>query len=476
MSRHPSSASDDEANAVPRIKLRRRPFLGGRLYLKARAQTGSRPRIAQSGSDAWASRAAEGWPEFSRRQLSCAPGNIKGMADAPPGNELAATLELFDRVAVNLDNLQHVWEEMTSYTHVSGFVINTSDPRYDELMRKFDDLAAGLPPIHGCVITVRPMPLHAAGQWRMDAIDVPEALPGLQRELEAPGEAIAEYRHRLRKERRALVRRRADTLTTHIDSLLSDLVERHPCDASSVKDDEDWITMEKTFRELFRLLGKDELSGTRVTDLQRHLHFGLGVDLHDIANHDWPDVKPRIERALYADREPLPVGMADLGTLAEARPAGPVPTELDFSKLDDEKFERLVFSLLTTTEGYENATWLMETRAPDRGRDLSVDRVNVDALTGATHDRVIVQCKAWKKSISPTECVAALAPLPLWEPPPIDVLVIATTGRFSADAVAWIEKHNNEGKRPRMWPWANSTLELMLASRSDLVARFDLRP
>jgi len=117
-----------------------------------------------------------------------------------------------------------VWEEMTSYTHVSGFVINTSDPRYDELMRKFDDLAASLPPIHGCVITVRPMPLHAAGQWRMDAIDVPEALPGLQRQLEAPGEAIAEYRHRLREERRALVRRRADTLTTHIDSLLSDLV------------------------------------------------------------------------------------------------------------------------------------------------------------------------------------------------------------------------------------------------------------
>jgi Restriction endonuclease len=350
------------------------------------------------------------------------------------------------------------------------------DARYDELMRQFEDLAASLPPIHEYAITVRPMHLDEAGQWRIDAMDVPEALPGLQRELDAPGKAIAEYRHRLQKERRGLVRQRAEFLATQIDGLLSDLVERHPRDSSSVKDDEDWITMDKTFRELFRLLGKDELRGTRISYLERHLHFGLGVDLHDIADHDWPDVKPRIEKALYADREPLPVPMVDLGTLAAARPAGPVPTELDFSGLDDETFERLIFSLLTTTEGYENATWLMETRAPDRGRDLSVDRVNADALTGVTRDRVIVQCKAWKKSLSPTECAAALAPLPLWQPPPIDVLVIATTGRFSADAVAWIEKHNNEGKRPRIQLWANSTLELMLASRSDLVTRFDLRP
>lgn len=410
------------------------------------------------------------------KPVSCASCNIMGMTDTPAENDLAATLEMFDRVAVNLDNLQQVWDEMTGYTHISGIFINMGDVRYDELMRQFDDLAASLPPIHEYVIAARPMRLDQAGQWRIDAMDVPEARRGLERELDAPGEAIAEYRHRLQKERRGLVRQRADILTSHIDRLLIDLVGRHPHDPSSVKDDEDWLTMDQTFRELFRLLGKDELRGTRITELERHLHFGQGGDLHDIANHDWPDIKPRIERALYADREPLPVQMVDLGTLAAARPAGPVPTELDFSGLDDESFERLIFSLLTTTEGYENATWLMETRAPDRGRDLSVDRVNVDALTGTTRDRVIVQCKAWKKSISPTECVAALAPLSLWEPPPIDVLVIATTSRFSADAVAWIEKHNNEGKRPRIQPWANSKLELMLASRSDLVTRFDLRP
>jgi hypothetical protein len=46
------------------------------------------------------------------------------MADAPAENELAATLEMFDRVAVNLDNLQQVWEEMTEYTDSSAIVIN----------------------------------------------------------------------------------------------------------------------------------------------------------------------------------------------------------------------------------------------------------------------------------------------------------------------------------------------------------------
>lgn len=408
--------------------------------------------------------------------MSCAPGNMGRMADAPAGKELASTLEMFDRVAVNLENLQQVWEEMISYTNISGIVISLGDAQYDELMRQFNDLAGSLPPIHDYVITARPTHLDEIGQWRMDAMDVPEALPGLQRELDAPGDAIAEYRHRLQKERRGLVRRRAEILTTQIDGLLSDLVGRHPQDGSTVKEDEDWSTMETCFRELFLVLGQDELRGTRITALERHLHFGQGGDLHDIANHDWPDVKPRIEKALYADREPLPVQMVDLGALAAARPVGPVPTELDFSGLEDERFERLIFSLLTSTEGYENAAWLMETRAPDRGRDLSVDRVNADALTGTTRDRVIVQCKAWKKSISPTECVAALTPLKLWEPPPVDVLVIAMTGRFSADAVAWIEKHNNAGNRPRIQPWANSNLELMLASRSDLVTRFDLRP
>jgi hypothetical protein len=48
----------------------------------------------------------------------------------------------------------------------------------------------------------------------------------------------------------------------------------------------------------------------------------------------------------------------------------------------------------------------------------------------------------------------------VWEPPPVDVLVIATSGRFTADAVRWIENHNNARKHPTVEMWPESHLEL----------------
>jgi hypothetical protein len=45
----------------------------------------------------------------------------------------------------------------------------------------------------------------------------PEEMRRLWREIDAPAEAIAEYCHRLQKERRGLVRPRAEFLVTQID-------------------------------------------------------------------------------------------------------------------------------------------------------------------------------------------------------------------------------------------------------------------
>jgi Restriction endonuclease len=399
-----------------------------------------------------------------------------GMGADPSERELAASLELFDRVAVNLDNLQQVVDEMYEFSDISGIVIETSNARYDQLVREFADLVSGLPPIDGFSIDVIPVSMHNLGQMRIEAMDIPEALVGLQQVIDAAGEAVSEYRHRLQRQRRRLIRERAEELTAQVDALLTALTERYEYDGQSLRDDEDWTALDSAIRELFALLGHAELTGGRVGDLLRHLHFGQTGDAHDIANLDWPDVKPRIVAALYGDREPLPVENVDLATLAGQSSSGRVPTALDFSVLDDEGFERLIFSLFSSTDGYENVSWVMETRAPDRGRDLEVYRVTVDTLAGTIRERVIVQCKAWRRSLSPADCQAALAPLSLWEPPAIDVLIIATTGRFSADAVRWIELHNNEGERPKFHMWADSNLETMLASRSDLVTRFHLRP
>ncbi len=50
----------------------------------------------------------------------------------------------------------------------------------DQLVREFADLVSGLPPINGFSIDVTPISMRDLGQWRIDAIDVPEALAALR--------------------------------------------------------------------------------------------------------------------------------------------------------------------------------------------------------------------------------------------------------------------------------------------------------
>ena len=51
----------------------------------------------------------------------------------------------------------------------------------------------------------------------------------------------------------------------------------------------------------------------------------------------------------------------------------------------------------------------------------------------------------------------------------------ATSGRFTADAVALIEKQNQSDSALRIEMWAESHLERLLASRPALIAEFSLR-
>lgn len=118
-------------------------------------------------------------------------------------------------------------------------------------------------------------------------------------------------------------------------------------------------------------------------------------DLMDIVRLDWPEVKSGLTRGLYDKDEPVPVEVADLGTLAATQPKGKVVTKLKWESLSDEDFERLVFSLISDAPGYERPEWLMRTNAPDRGRDLSVTRVTLDALSGPVRSRIIIQCRNW---------------------------------------------------------------------------------
>jgi hypothetical protein len=223
------------------------------------------------------------------------------------------------------------------------------------------------------------------------------------------------------------------------------------------------------------LLGSSQ-KPPRWYDFRRHLAYGHGGDLNDIEQHDWPTIKDGLRKNLYGVNEPLPIEVDDLSDVVTAKPTGAVTTALHWNKLDDDYFERLLFALISSEPGYENPEWLMRTRAPDRGRDLSVTRVIVDGLSGTTRQRVIIQCKHWlSKSVGLPDASAVKEQMKLWPDPRVDVLVIATSGRFTTDAVQWIERHNASGEIPRIEMWPESHLERLLAARPPLIAEFRLR-
>jgi hypothetical protein len=393
--------------------------------------------------------------------------------------DLEKALEQFDSVETNLRRLEKVWEEMQQIIP-SGYTFLGSSPeglRYVELQRSYSRISNGIPAIDGYEITTIPEDVDAITQMRIEAQEVGEYTFGLrvQEDVEAPTREIDEYRSRFRRARRELVRSKLQELVSEINGLLSSLIVAVPSNRLKVRH-EDWPKLVEAFQQIERLAGSQIPQTGRWSDMRRHLHFAEGHDLHDIASMDWPSVRADIEASMYSELEPVPVPTTDLASLVEAKPTGPVTTKLKWDALTAEQFERLLFNLISDAEEYVNPQWLMQTNASDRGRDLSVERIITDELSGTTRQRVIIQAKHWtKKSVRPTDVTDTLTEVSLWEPPPIQSLIIATSGRFTADAVAVIEKHNNEGKRPQIEMWAESHLELLLARRPHLVSGFNLR-
>lgn len=238
-----------------------------------------------------------------------------------------------------------------------------------------------------------------------------------------------------------------------------------------------WDELRGYIDQIGVLMGSSIKRPPRWGDLQRHLSFGDYQDFQDIERLDWPNVKEALRAGLYGQNDPVPVAVDDLGTLVTQKPAGPITTALNWTALDDDGFERLMFNLIGSTPGYENPEWLMKTRAADIGRDLSVTRVVHDALSGTSRSRVVIQCKHWlSRSLNVDDIGPALTQMALWRDPPVDVLIIATSGRFTATVVQWIEKHNaTAGSTPKIEMWAESHLERLLAARPALIAEFKLR-
>ncbi|MGV9502701.1 restriction endonuclease [Streptomyces sp. NPDC003642] len=388
--------------------------------------------------------------------------------------DLEELLRAMDRTAANLKKLESVWERAQPF--IPSGPQRGSDPQYDGLRAAWTDLLSGLPPIDGWTIT-EPLPdIDEMGQAYIDHLDIGVPPSAVDAAGEKPGADLAAYRYRLERSRRRAARGRLEQLVATVDALLPIAVQDSARDSQEVLSNDLTEKIEAAIGEIARLLGEDAESIDRWWDLQRHMRFSQGHDWHDIVEFDWPAVRAGIEVNSLGDSDPLPVPDMDLGHAASGNLTGAATLALPWERLDDDGFERLLYDLLRDIPEHQNVQWLMQTRAPDRGRDLSLDRVLRDGSGGVRTERVIIQAKHWRsRSVNAAALNETVVAGKLWGPPLVRGIVIATSGRFTADAVAWAERHNSEGTAPHVELWPDSRLETLLAQRPHIAAAHGLK-
>ncbi len=393
-------------------------------------------------------------------------------------SSIMEALKKFEVAEANLVKVERLWSELQQL-FPSGLSFGPQ-PEYVDRCRSFEAVLQSLPAIDNWKPTVVPPDAESIGATRLDykELDEPIAEAQFEASLWSDGKEISEYRFQFDQKRRALIRDALIDLMENFDRVLLE-VRAHVGDNPEIGrkiSNPLWSGLIDCVNQIEVLLGSSIKKPPSWSVLQRHLHFAEASDLQDIEKFDWPNVKRSLQEGLYGENEPIPGSTVDLADLVRTKPQGPITVELKWSNLTDDGFERLLFALITNQAGYENPEWLMKTRAPDRGRDLSVTRVIADPLGGTRRERVVIQCKHWlSNSISLGEASLAKEQTALWTDPRVGVLVIATSGRFTADAVQWIERHNAAGTSPRIEMWPESHIEHLLASRPALIAEFKLR-
>ena len=401
-------------------------------------------------------------------------------------NSLNEALKQFEATEANLVKLEALWEEITSIIPdgPNGIAFgDISDGIYDDRCRVFRDVCGSLPKIDGWGIPECLLELNVIAQMRFDAMETGfgdiESKIAVEETIYEQEKHIQEYRYRLNKKRRQLIRGKLLETIDQIDSSIRKLSAKYPDDYEKTNEGlegEDWDELKESVSVIDTLLGSSVKRPSKWPDIRRHMKFGLVCDFLDIKHLDWPSIKSGVTKGLYGKSDPIPVQVKDLGTLVDSKPSGEVIIKLKWKLLSDDEFERLIFCLIAESDGYENPEWLTKTNAPDRGRDLSVTRVFNDSLGGVFRQRVIIQCKhQLSKSINLDVVSTLKEQMKLWEPPRVDVHVIATSGRFTTDAIQYIEKNNQSDTRLKIEKWPESHIERLLASRPALVGEFSLR-
>ncbi|GIQ69026.1 restriction endonuclease [Xylanibacillus composti] len=390
-------------------------------------------------------------------------------------SSLDEAIRIFEAAEANLSKLERLWERM--YELTPGGIVFGDNIQYEELYRSYINILTHLPKINGWKPQTEPRNLNSIAQSRLDALEIDEisAKISVEEWIQEPGHELREYRFRFNHKRKQLIRDSVSTIFNEINVILSGIQSIYREDCSYLVQTDEWIQLHTKVKEVDTLLGSSVVRPQSWSDLLRTISFNSVGDLRKII-HDWPMLKDSLMQSLFDENDPIPINIEDLSDIIAQKPKGTVITKLNWNKLNPDNFERLIYSLISFEEGYENAEWLMHTNAPDRGRDLSVMRVFKDGLSGVTRRRVLIQCKHYlTKSVNPADIALLKDQIKLWEPPRIDDVVIATSGRFTADAVALIERHNQSDSALKIEMWPESHLENLLARRPALIAEFQLR-
>ena len=391
---------------------------------------------------------------------------------------LSEALRHLEIVEANLVKLEHLWEGISQL--IPDGPAFGSTPEYEDKCQSYSVILPYLNKIDGWRPSAQPLDFDTIGQWRIDALDIGEisATVAIDSEINKPGAELRQYRFLLNQKRRQITREELFRLIALVDEVVKQMDEQliYDDEEGVVRDvsKDKWEKLDDYIGQIDILLGSTERP-PRWGDLMRHKRFAEYNDAIDIKETDWPLIKKAISTAIY-EGDPIPSEIDDLSSLVNSNVKGHITRQLAWSNLTAENFERLIFTLFSSSEGYENPQWLMHTTAPDRGRDLSVERIIRDSLGGVSRKRVIIQCKHWlTKSISVGDVAVLEGQMKLWEPPRVDICIVATTGRFTADAVSFIEKGNQSDKALMIEMWPENHLETILARRPDLIADFKLR-
>ena len=385
-------------------------------------------------------------------------------------------LKHFEVAEGNLTKLEKLWKQIDAHIP-AGPAFDVGNYEYENLVTTYGEILPHLPQIDGWRPEAIPAPLNAIGQWRLDALEIDElaATLAIDEEINKPISELNRYKFLLKRKRQQLLRETILDLIQLGDKEISYLKENIASFTSKEKSQKALINLKDISEQIQVLLGSNPRP-ERWNDLWRHLRFGEPHDIEDITSADWPAIKANLSSIIYDENEPIPSEIASLDSLVGQKLTGPIPRKLEWKNINAEQFERLVFTLFSSAPGYENCKWLTQTNAPDKGRDLSVERIINDSLAGTKRERIIIQCKHWlSQSITHEDVGKMTFDMTLWGPPRIDVCILVTSGRFTTNAIEYCENHNRQDKSLKIEMWPESHLESLLAARPELIAEFKLR-